>query len=135
METYKTAASQGFTKLVEQYTTKEPIFEKNIWFAGNTLHTCLGYLNLAHETDIKYQILPTAFGIYQYLKDKADWWRDDYAWWGNAFAVAINNRNGLGYGDPKFDSLFNGLLDAVKECCAKLNDNWDDSPYDSTPMK
>jgi hypothetical protein len=54
----------------------------------------------------------------------------DYGWWGNAFVLAWNNRVPLGYGDSKYDGLFNDIFSYTDDCWAKLQETWLDSgPY------
>jgi len=129
MTTYKEAASTGFNLLAQQYVTPK-IFDGNFWFGGNTLHTCLTYLIAAKETDTKL-ILKSAYGIYQGMSSGTDWWRDDYGWWGNAFILAINHRNELGYQGAGNDQLFNSLSGAAQYCWGKLKSNWCAESYGS----
>jgi hypothetical protein len=129
MDTYKTAASTGFDVLVNQYKTPN-IFDGNFWFAGNTLRTCLSYLIVTQQTDTQ-GILTAAYQIYLDLFRNPGWWRDDYGWWGNAFIIAINNRQRLGYQGSSYDGLFQNLLDAAQFCWEQLANNWSEKLYNS----
>jgi hypothetical protein len=126
--TYRSAAQAGFEVLTAQYKTPH-IFDGNFWFGGTTLNTCLNYLVAAKQTDRSAQILPTAFNIYQSLSTNPGWWKDDYSWWGVAFAFAISHRRELGYGGSSHDELFDGLLAAAKACWEQLRANWRDTTY------
>ena len=120
--TFRTAASQGFERLVELYK-RHDIFEGNFWFGGNSLDTCIDYLLAAGLRD---QGRIVEFGykqVYQPLRTASDWWHDDYGWWGIALLKAYVNRERLGYDNP---GLFEAILDDVKFCWGKLNENWDD---------
>jgi hypothetical protein len=128
MTTYREAAATGFDLLATQYLTTEPIFYNDFWFAGNTLHTCLNYLIAAKEADGK-AILQHAHELYHDLTDGREWWHDDYGWWGNAFAVAIENREALGYGGTQHDPLFRALLVDAHDCFEKLRSSWSDETY------
>jgi hypothetical protein len=126
--TYRSAAQAGFEVLTQQYKTPH-IFDGNFWFGGTTLNTCLNYLVAAKQTDRSVQILPTAFDVYQSLRTNPGWWKDDYGWWGVAFAFAISHRRQLGYGGPSHDELFNELLAAAKSCWEQLRENWRNTTY------
>lgn len=127
--TVRQAAAAGFASLARQFLTPS-IFEGNFWFGGNTLRTCLDYLLAAKQPDTG-QLVSKAFDIYTSLESKSDWWRDDYAWWGTAFLVAIRNQIVLGY--PPSDPLFTSLRAATAHCWQQLNDNWSDTPYPGAP--
>ena len=119
MTTYREAAATGFNLLAKQYLTTEQIFYNDFWFAGNTLHTCLNYLVAAKEADGN-GILQHGHDLYRSLTSGREWWHDDYGWWGNAFAVAIENRAALGHGGTQHDPLFRDLLTAAHDCFEKL---------------
>ncbi len=128
MTTYREGAARGFALLAQQYQKSDTLFDGNFWFAGNTLHTCLNYLLQSKQTDSK-KILETGRKFYDHLVNKTAWWHDDYAWWGNAFVLAINNRNALGYGELRYNAFFDDLKTYAKNCCYKLIENWSDKGY------
>ena len=128
MTTYREAAATGFALLAQQYQKSEALFDGNFWFGGNTLHTCLNYLLETKQTDNK-KILETGQKFYTRLVNASDWWRDDYAWWGNAFVLAIKNRNELGYGALSYNGLFDDLKSYARDCCYKLIENWSNQGY------
>lgn len=131
MKTSNSAAESGFERLVSQYKTPE-IFAGNFWFAGNALHVCLNYLEVAGQKDA-VGILPFALNLFNQLKSPANgWWKDDYGWWGNAFVHAINSRSELGYAGPSNDQLFKDILTAAQFCWQQLSGNWRDNPYTSS---
>ena len=127
--TFRQAAAAGFSLLAQQFVTP-CIFEGNFWFGGNTLRTCLDYLLLAKQPDSQ-ELVRKAFDVYSSLKSESDWWRDDYAWWGTAFLVAIRNESALGY--PSGDPLFASLRAATAHCWEQLNENWRDTAYPGAP--
>lgn len=127
-QTYRSAAEAGFELLVTQYKTPH-IFDGNFWFGGTTLHTCLNYLVAARQTDKSAQILPAAYAVYRGLHDKPGWWKDDYGWWGVAFAFAIEHRRALGYGSAAHDGMFHDLLAAAESCWEQIAANWRDYEY------
>jgi hypothetical protein len=127
MDTYATAAAQGFDLLADQYKTSD-IFAGNFWFGGNAFHTCLDYMLRAKTTDTK-SVLTTAWRIYEAAQSNKGWWRDDYGWWGNAFLLALNNRGRLGYGDPVYNSLFNSMTSATQNCWDLMTKNWSQTAF------
>jgi hypothetical protein len=143
MRALDSVAQSGFERLVSQYKTSK-IFDGNFWFAGNSLHVCLNYLDVAGQKDT-VGILPFALKLFQQLTSSdSAWWKDDYGWWGNAFVKAINNRSQLGYAGPSNDQLFKDILAAAQSCWQQLWGNWrEDDPYSastdnaaaSTPIK
>jgi hypothetical protein len=132
--TYKQAAQDGYNNLVIQYK-KSDIFAGNIWFGGNTLHTCLDFLIWSGQEDIPQNgktFLESALDVFNDLKDPTDWWRDDYGWWGIAFMLALNARLKLGYDD----SLVAKVQTALQSVCwTRFNANWRDTTYNhSVPI-
>ena len=127
--TFRHAAAAGFSLLAQQFVTP-CIFDGNFWLGGNTLRTCLGYLLIAKQPDTG-ELVRKAFDIYSSLESESGWWRDDYAWWGTAFLVAIKNQSALGY--PSGDPLFTSLRAATAHCWQQLNNNWRDTSYPGAP--
>jgi hypothetical protein len=125
-ETFKTAAGKGFAELASQY--KIGVFSGNFWFGGNAFHTCLNYMIGAGAGD-QFKIVQTAWNIYKDAQSNTGWWRDDYAWWGDAFVLALNNRPALGYGQDLFDQM----TTAAEFCWRQLRNNQSDTTYGSTP--
>lgn len=111
--TYKDAAAAGFTTLACQFATCD--FTGNFWFAGNAFHTLLDYMVLANVKDTN-GVVRTAYSLYTKLLPQSDWWHDDYAWWGNALLIALDNRVQLGYGDPSNDPLFKQIAQSIVDC-------------------
>lgn len=133
MDTFRSAANAGFLLLLSQYKTPE-IFDGSFWWAGNAFHVCLNYLVAAGEKDTgkdSPNILPFGLGLFNDLKTKADWWKDDYGWWGNAFVKAINSRRQLGYVDPSYDGLFKDILAAAQSCWQEQRSYWRDTFFTS----
>lgn len=131
MDTYKTAAASGFSYLTTLFTAKD-CFENNFWFGGNAFHTCLDYLIYAKVLDNPGPgIVPAAYGIYKAAQTNPGWWRDDYAWWGIAFVLALDNRQTLGYGTVQYDPLFNAIATAAGDCWNYLQKNWRNTAYGS----
>jgi hypothetical protein len=140
--TYQSAAQAGFGLLYKHFTNgydnntdkyTGKTFDGNFWFAGNTLHTCLNYL-IATKANQNTPALATVLiragrRIYLTLKDESDWWRDDYAWWGNAFAVAFQNRDTFGLAPIQYDDLFNDIRQYMLDCWNNLNGNWRATTY------
>jgi hypothetical protein len=126
-ETFKSAAGKGFTELARQY--KIPgIFSGNFWFGGNTFHTCLDYMVGAGGGDPQ-NIVQTAYNVYKDAQTNTGWWRDDYAWWGDSFVLALNNRPTLGYSQDLFDAM----TTAAEFCWRQLRNNQSNTTYGSTP--
>jgi len=145
-DTYQSAAKQGFEKLVSQYKTAKIFEPLNIWFGGNTLHTCLDYLIWTPNSDEKKdksRIVEYAFNaVFKKMNafppgarfdcaylSRSGWWRDDFGWWGIALLMAVNNRVSLGYGDKQNDAMFQEILAAAQCCWVQLLGNWRDLPY------
>lgn len=126
MTTFNEAASAGYKSLLNLYQPE--VFPGNFWFAGNTLHCCLDYLVNSKQHD-DGGILRKAYGIYQDLNARVDWWVDDYGWWGNAFLIALYNWQALGYQAPRDDQLREGIIGATKHCWDKLAGHWSDDSY------
>jgi hypothetical protein len=126
-ETYKTAAGKGFDFLWSYYNTTN--FEGNIWFGGNTFHTCLDYLINAGVTDSNAAVVSTGYSVFNCLYSPTDWWRDDYGWWGDSFVTAIEHRNALGLSDGKYDPLFDKILKATLYCWQRMNNVWSNELY------
>ncbi|HTC46182.1 MAG TPA: hypothetical protein VK722_02605 [Candidatus Aquilonibacter sp.] len=131
--TYRQAAEKGFDLLAAQYTQKPDVFDGNFWFGGNALHACLNYLITAKKRDTK-GILQAGYAIYNRLKGRPFWWKDDYAWWGIAFTEALASRNDLEDGPhEKNDKLYGNVQTAAQECWDELVLNWNkDMPYSRT---
>jgi hypothetical protein len=132
-QTYRTAAKIGFGVLAAQYTKKPDIFSGNFWFGGNALHACLNYLITAKEKDTN-GVLQAGYDIYTRLKGKPFWWKDDYAWWGIAFTVALKSRSQLEYGPPeKNNQLYGDVQTAAQDCWDELVLTWEkDMPYSAS---
>ena len=135
--TYSSAAAQGFSRLLNLYRTYDTphetkyLFDDNFWFAGNALHAMVDYLlnaELPNKKDLTEQVLTMGFGAYKkYSREftSRDWWRDDYAWWGNAFLLILHNRRSLDLSQERFDQIHT----SAKFCWGKLTENWHDGPY------
>jgi hypothetical protein len=126
-DTFGSAAKTGFDLLWSRYNSTT--FSGNIWFAGNTFHTCLDYLINAGVPDTNGTVVTTGYGVFHDLLPKSDWWRDDYAWWGDAFVLAIGNRATLKLTDPKYDAVFQSMTEAAALCWQRMNNVWRDEPY------
>jgi hypothetical protein len=126
-ETYKSAAGKGFDFLWSYYNTTN--FEGNIWFGGNTFHTCLDYLINAGIPDSNASVVSTGYSVFNCLYSPTDWWRDDYAWWGDAFVTAIEHRNALGLADRKYNPLFDKITKATLYCWQRMNNVWSEDLY------
>lgn len=133
MDTFGTAAAAGFGLLAQKYLT-EGIFAGAFWHAGNSLQTCLGYLLLTDQPD-SHALLPNAYQIYSDGEGDPGLWRDDFGWWGIAFATAIKNRDRLGYASPSYDQLFSDIGTSAHDCWQLLCDNWRDTPYDGAGIR
>jgi hypothetical protein len=144
-ETYTTAAGKGFAQLITLYR-KAGVFDGNFWFGGNALETCLDYLiNAGVKDKDNFNILETAYyQVYAALSPESingrivpvrkpgdiGWWRDDYGWWGNAFVLAMNNRDKLGYTNLSSDEdLFNNIAKSTRFCWAQLTGSWYEGAY------
>ncbi len=125
---FKTAAELGFTRLSALYRDTDFAGNNAFWFAGNSLQTCLGYLNASGQLDQPGGgLLPLA---HEYFTNYTDGhWADDYGWWGIALLTALNSRTNLGYGDASWNQLFADIERSVSFCWDQLAANWDDSPY------
>jgi hypothetical protein len=140
--TYSSAAAQGFNRILNLYGTYNTpqvkdettyLFDKNFWFAGNALHAMVDYLLNAelsppNKKDLTEKVLTMGVGAYKkYSREftNQDWWRDDYAWWGNAFLLILHNRSTLGLSQESFDQLHR----SAQYCWDKLTENWHDGPY------
>jgi hypothetical protein len=132
----KDAAARGFSLLAKQYAdaVASDAFKKDLWFAGNTFHTLLDYMIEAGVNDAqqKPQIVPLALQVFMKLRDTANWWVDDYGWWGDAFLLARANRKALGYDLSPYDPLFIGIATAAADCWTRMHRNWSDTPYDAS---
>jgi hypothetical protein len=125
--TFGTAAAAGFKVLWNWYTPAN--FSGNLWFAGNTFHTCLDYLLNAGLTDTKGTVVQTGYNVYHTVLPQYEWWRDDYGWWGDAFVLAIENRDRLGLSDPQYDDVFDKMAAAAAYCWQRMNNVWSDELY------
>jgi hypothetical protein len=139
--TFSSAAAQGFSRLLDLYGTYNTphkvndettyLFDKNFWFAGNALHAMVDYLlnaELPNKKDMTEKVLTMGVGAYKkYSREftDRDWWRDDYAWWGNAFLLILHNRRPLDLSQDLFDQLHK----SAQFCWGKLTENWHDDPY------
>jgi hypothetical protein len=141
-ETYTTAAAKGFARLVGLYETYNTpyhsptngetslLFDGNFWFGGNALHTMLDYL-IDRRLEDK-PILDMGLAVYKKYSSEfggSQWWRDDYAWWGNAFLQVLNHRDALGYGNPSYSQLMNQLVVHTHWCWKELTGSWYSGAY------
>jgi hypothetical protein len=125
---FKTAAALGFTQLSALYQQTDFAGNNAFWFAGNSLHTCLGYLTISGQPDRPGgELLPLAHQFFTNYRDNH--WVDDYGWWGIALLTALENRARLGYSDASWNSLFAEIESSVPYCWEQMASNWDDSPY------
>ncbi|MCA9814552.1 MAG: hypothetical protein KC652_05505 [Cyanobacteria bacterium HKST-UBA01] len=87
---------------------------KDYWKAGNSLHAVINYLVAADRKDTDGLVKANHDLVYlprsSYPAGGA--WRDDYGWWGVAFANAYLNRDKL----ELDNTLADNCLDAAKNC-------------------
>jgi hypothetical protein len=126
-DTFGSAAKTGFDLLWSRFN--KTTFDGNFWFAGNTFHTCLDYLINSGVGDTDGNVVTAGHQLYLDLYKASDWWRDDYAWWGDAFVVAIGNRSALKLTDPQYNAVFDAMSAAAAYCWQRMNNVWRDEPY------
>lgn len=119
--TFGTAAAAGFEVLWGDYNSTT--FGGNLWFAGNTFHTCLDYLINAGLKDTK-GVVQQGYDVYTDVLPQFEWWRDDYGWWGDSFVLAIEHREALGLTGSKYDDLFEGMAAQASYCWQRMNNVW-----------
>lgn len=124
--TFGTAAAAGFEVLWGYYTPQT--FGGNLWFAGNTFHTCLDYLINAGLKDTK-GVVQRGYDVYTAVLPQFEWWRDDYGWWGDSFLLAIENRDALGLSGSQYDDLFEGMAAQASYCWQRMNNVWSRDLY------
>jgi len=129
--TYAMAAAAGYDALATQYVTcaQGTAFADNFWHGATALQTCLDYVVRNNQKQDLKGILVTGEAVFTAFVSAKDWWRDDYAWWGNAFMSAWLNRTQLGYGAAQHDALFKHLLAHSLDCWARVHATWSDKPY------
>lgn len=127
--TLGTAAAAGFEVLWGWYNSGN--FAGNIWFAGNTFHTCLDYLVNANVTDQKQNgtVVTTGHDVFSTLSPQSVWWRDDYGWWGDAFVLAIESRAKLNLLGSEYDEIFQEIAAAAHYCWQRMNNVWSEELY------
>ncbi|MCB9469825.1 MAG: hypothetical protein H6677_16265 [Candidatus Obscuribacterales bacterium] len=98
---------------------------QDYWKAGNSLHAVINYLVAAGREDSDKLVKNNHDLVYQprssYPAGGA--WRDDYGWWGVAFANAYLNHDKLGLDKD----LANNCLNAAQNCWNILSKNADDN--------
>ena len=90
----------------------------DFWKAGNTLDSAINYFVTTGRTNTAMSPATLIQKSHDFIfdTDSHQWgkgpWRDDYGWWGNAFANAVKYAGKLGLSD----SLKTTCLKAAKTC-------------------